>query len=141
MLQIFQETIDKKSTSLRYCKECLEIRLECGEVIGSAVLLSCRPLDCPPLVYLYDLKIFTSFQGNGYGGEILEYINNNIQGRSSLGILFNAIDRNLAAYNMYQRHGWKNIESDWYMLGFAENQDTSKLIKLAEQIQESLWEL
>jgi N-acetylglutamate synthase-like GNAT family acetyltransferase len=98
-----------------------------GATVGSAHLyFGEKPY---PYYYLANIRIDDASQGNGYGTELMQMVEEKIRASGVTGLLVDDIDPTSPASGMYRRRGWKLVPGteETYYFNLQEGQDPEKL--------------
>ena len=73
--------------------------------------------------YLFYMQVYDQFRGQGLSTNLLNEFNSMLIKKSSVGLLRNIIDPNLATRCIYSNHGWHylNESSNWMTFGNFSN--------------------
>lgn len=108
-----------------------------GEKVGDATLeYHSRPF---PFYLVTFVEVEFGQQGQGYGSELVEKINEFLNTRNRPGVLEDAINENNPARGFYERHGWKRIaDTSWFVYNL--NPDLEKKVKRIKSVQDQQYD-
>lgn len=90
----------------------LELQAD-GERVGQAEMVYFS--DPLPFYYVANVVVDPAFRGYGFGSILVEQINNFLDKKKKVGILYNAIQKNTPQNAVYEKHGWVESASSGLM--------------------------
>ena len=84
------------------------------------------------------MRIEGKQKGRGFGGALIEQLNNFLDSKGKAGILRNIIDRQNPAFSIYEKRGWRPIEDheDWLIYNPPKNLTPDRINKAIHGIQD-----
>lgn len=107
-----------------------------GEHVGEAELVYRN--DPFPFYYLFILRIEGKQQGRGFGGALVEQLNNFLDSKGKAGILRNIINHDNPACSIYENRGWQPIEGNesWFIYNPPEHLTPDRIRKAIHGIED-----
>lgn len=124
------------SKEAKYKTINLSLKNEQGEILAKLVFaIITKPIYC---AYVHDLSVYV--KNKGIGRRVMEEIDKQIGKRGIPAILINStyadMENHKSTHDMYQRYGWKNLEThgEWLYLSHKDlnDEEIHKLRQVAE---------